>query len=90
MLTNLTKQEKEQILTDGFQQCMINHLCGNYIRIGEHDYEWTVQLDKLRFIAFTDYGTYSYDYDFDYSFDSNLQEFVEQLEDFICKEESDV
>ena len=31
MTTDLTLEEKQQTLTNGFDECMKHHLCGNYI-----------------------------------------------------------
>lgn len=84
---------KKQILEKGFDACMQNHLCGNYISMSDiqglesSDIEWRVDSEKSAFIAFTEYGTYSYNYDFDSSFDDNLASFVDELRDFLCKEE---
>lgn len=80
---------KEQVLIDGFNECMKNHLCGNYLNFSDveglecSDIEWQVDTDKLSFIAYTEFGTYRHDYDYDFNFDQNLEGFVEGIRDFL-------
>lgn len=33
--THLTTEQKQQILTDGFNDCMKHHTCGNYISMSD-------------------------------------------------------
>ena len=87
----MKKAKKQQILTDGFNECIKNHLCGNYIGMSDveglecTDIEWCINTDKLQMIAFTEFGTYHYDYDFDFDFDSNLNTFVEGLQGYLIE-----
>ena len=83
------------VLKQGFEECLRNHLCGNNISFHDeqdiikmdcYDIEWTVDEEREVFIAFTEFGTFSQPYDFDFSFDENLQAFYEELRDFLIKE----
>ena len=91
-MTDLTIKEKQQILTNGFDDCMKHHLCGNYISMSDidgldnSDIEWFVNTDSLQMVALTDFGTYHHQYDYDFSFDDNLNVFVEGLQDFLVNE----
>ena len=82
----------EQILMNGFDECMKHHLCGNYIRMSDiegledSDIEWFVNTDSLQMVALTDFGTFHHQYDYDFSFDDNLNTFVEGLQDFLMSE----
>ena len=82
----------EQILTNGFDECMKHHLCGNYISMSDvdgledSDIEWFVNTDSLQMVALTDFGTFHHQYDYDFSFDDNLNAFVEGLQDFLMSE----
>ena len=88
-MTDLTLEEKQQILTNGFDDCMKHHLCGNYISMSDvdgldsSDIEWFVNTDSLQMVALTDFGTFHHRYDYDFSFDNNLNTFVEGLQDFL-------
>ena len=90
--TDLTTEQKQQILTDGFNDCMKHHLCGNYISMSDveglesSDIEWFVNTDSLQMVALTEFGTYHHQYDYDFSFDSNLNTFVEGLQEFLMNE----
>ena len=91
-MTDLTLEEKQQILMNGFDECMKHHLCGNYISMSDvegldnSDIEWFVNTDSLQMVALTDFGTYHHQYDYDFSFDDNLNTFVEGLQDFLINE----
>ena len=91
----LSSKEKREILQQGFDECIKNHLCGNYL--GFHDYEdilqmdsydieWYVDKDTLTLVANTEYGLFFTNYDFDFSFDSNLICFYEELLEFLIDE----
>ena len=90
--TDLTTEQKKQILTDGFNDCMKHHLCGNYISMSDveglesSDIEWFVNTDSLQMVALTEFGTYHHQYDYDFSFDDNLNTFVEGLQEFLMNE----
>ena len=92
MTTDLTTEQKQQILTDGFNDCMKHHTCGNYISMSDveglesSDIEWYVNTDSLQMVAITEFGTYHHQYDYDFSFDSNLNTFVEGLQEFLTNE----
>ena len=91
-MTDLTLEEKQQILMNGFDDCMKHHLCGNYISMSDiegledSDIEWFVNTDSLQMVALTDFGTFHHQYDYDFSFDDNLNTFVEGLQDFLMNE----
>lgn len=91
-MTDLTLEEKQQILMNGFDECMKHHLCGNYISMSDiegledSDIEWFVNTDSLQMVALTDFGTFHHQYDYDFSFDENLNTFVEGLQDFLMNE----
>ena len=67
--TNLTTEQKQQILTDGFNDCMKYHTCGNYISMSDvgglerPTIEWFVNTDRLEMVALTEFGTYHCKYD---------------------------
>lgn len=88
----ITLEEKQQILTNGFDECMKHHLCGNYISMSDiegldsSDVEWFVNTDSLQMVALTEFGTFHHQYDYDFSFDENLNTFVEGLQDFLMNE----
>ena len=91
-ILNLTTEEKQNILMNGFNECMRNHLCGNYISVADiegletTDIEWEIDIKDKEFMGFkaiTEFGDYSLEYDFDFSFDENLQTFYEGLVNFI-------
>ena len=90
--TDLTLEEKQQVLMNGFDECMKHHLCGNYISMSDieglesSDIEWFVNTDSLQMVALTEFGTYHHQYDYDFSFDDNLNTFVEGLQDFLMNE----
>ena len=52
--TDLTTEQKKQILTNGFNDCMKHHTCGNYISMSDveglesSDIEWFVNTDSLQ------------------------------------------
>ena len=85
----LTTEQKQQILTDGFNDCMRYHICGNYISMSDVEglesscMEWFVNTDSLRMVARTEFGTYYHQYDYDFNFDDNLNTFVEGLQEFL-------
>ena len=91
-MTDLTLEQKQQILMNGFDECMKHHLCGNYISMSDiegledSDIEWFVNTDSLQMVALTDFGTYHHQYDYDFSFDDNLNTFVEGLQNFLINE----
>ena len=91
-MVDLTLEQKQQILTNGFDDCMKHHLCGNYISMSDldgldsSDIEWFVNTDSLQMVALTDFGTYHHQYDYDFSFDDNLNVFVEGLQNFLVNE----
>lgn len=91
-MTDLTIEQKQQILTNGFDECMKHHLCGNYISMSDiegledSDIEWFVNTDSLQMVALTEFGTFHHQYDYDFSFDENLNTFVEGLQDFLMNE----
>ena len=91
-MTDLTIEQKQQILTNGFDECMKHHLCGNYISMSDiegledSDIEWFVNTDSLQMVALTEFGTFHHQYDYDFSFDENLNTFVEGLQDFLMSE----
>ena len=88
-MTDLTTEQKQQILTNGFNDCMKYHLCGNYISMSDieglerSDIEWFVNTDRLQMVALTEFGTYHHKYDYDFNFDDNLNTFVEGLQEFL-------
>lgn len=90
--TNLTTEQKQQILTDGFNDCMKHHTCGNYISmsdvegLGSSDIEWFMNTDNFQMVALTEFGTYHHQYDYDFSFNDNLETFVEGLQEFLMNE----
>ena len=70
---------------------MTEHVCGNYIALEEVDtqeVEWFTDYENEKFVAFTEFGTYSHQYDWDYDYDTNLASFVEDLSNFVIDEES--
>ena len=85
--------QKQRILTNGFNEVMKHHLCGNYIDMSAidgleySDIEWCIDINELyerfRMIAFTEFGIYEYNYNYDFDFDSNLNTFVEGLQEFL-------
>lgn len=87
-----TTEQKQQILINGFNDCMRSHVCGNYISMSDveglesSDVEWYVNTDNLQMVALTEFGTYHHQYDYDFSFDSNLNMFVEALQEFLINE----
>ena len=87
--TDLTTEQKQQILTDGFNDCMKHHTCGNYISMSDveglesSNIEWFVNTDSLQMVALTEFGIYHHQYDYDFSFDNNLNTFVEGLREFL-------
>ena len=89
---DLTLEEKQQVLIDGFHECMKHHLSGNYISMSDiegleySDIEWFVNTDRLQMVALTEFGPYHYQYDYDFSFDDNLNAFIEGLQDFLMSE----
>ena len=89
---DLTLEQKQQVLMNGFDDCMKHHLCGNYISMSDieglenSDIEWFVNTDRLQMVALTEFGPYHYQYDYDFSFDDNLNAFVEGLQDFLMSE----
>ena len=91
-VTDLTTEQKQQILTVGFNDCMKHHLCGNYISMSDVEgleglsIEWFVNTDSLQMVALTEFGTYHHQYDYDFSFDDNLNTFVEGLQEFLMNE----
>lgn len=91
-MTDLTLEEKQQVLMNGFDECMKHHLCGNYISMSDvegledSDIEWFVNTDSLQMVALTEFGTFHHQYDYDFSFDENLNTFVEGLQDFLMSE----
>ena len=91
-MIELTLEEKQQVLMNGFDECMKHHLCGNYISMSDiegledSDIEWFVNTDSLQMVALTDFGTFHHQYDYDFSFDDNLNTFVEGLQDFLMNE----
>ena len=85
--TDLTTEQKQQILTDGFNDCMKHHTCGNYISMSDtDDIEWFVNTDSLQMVAITEFGTYHHQYDYDFSFDDNLNTFFEGLQEFLIED----
>ena len=89
---DLTLEQKQQVLMNGFDDCMKHHLCGNYISMSDiegledSDIEWFVNTDRLQMVALTEFGSYHYQYDYGFSFDDNLNAFVEGLQDFLMSE----
>lgn len=81
--------QKQQILTDGFDEVMKHHLRGNYINMSyveglEYpDILWDIDLNKYDLVAYTELGLYKYKYDFDFDFDENLNQFLEGLQEFL-------
>ena len=88
----ITAKQKQQILTNGFNDCMKHHTCGNYISMSNveglesPDIEWFVNTDSLQMVALTEFGTYHHQYDYDFSFDDNLNAFVDGLQEFLISE----
>ena len=88
----MTNEQKQQILINGFNDCMKHHLCGNYINMSDMEglespeIEWYVNTDSLQMVALTEFGTYHHQYDYDFSFDDNLNTFVEGLQEFLIDE----
>lgn len=85
-------EKKQQVLMNGFDECMKHHLCGNYISMSDieglesSDIEWFVNTDSLQMVALTEFGSFHHQYDYDFSFDENLNTFVEGLQDFLMNE----
>ena len=92
MTTDLTTEQKQQILNNGFDECMKHHTCGNYISMSDvaglesPNIEWYVNKDTLKMAAPTEFGTYHHQYYYDFSFDENLNTFVEGLQEFLMNE----
>lgn len=92
----LTIRQKQQILLNGFNDCMKYHLCGNYISMSDveglelTDIEWFINTDKLQMVALTEFGTYHHQYDYYFSFDENLNTFVEGLREFLINEVNNI
>ena len=92
MTTDLTTEQKQQILNNGFDECMKHHTCGNYISMSDvaglesPNIEWYVNTDSLQMVALTEFGTFHHQYDYDFSFDDNLNTFVEGLQEFLMNE----
>ena len=92
MTTDLTTEQKQQILKNGFNDCMKYHTCGNYLSMSDvaglesQNIEWYVNTDSLQMVALTEFGTYHHQYDYDFSFDDNLNTFVEGLQEFLTNE----
>ena len=90
--TDLTTEQKKQILNNGFDECMRTYRCGNYISMSDveglesSNIEWFVNTDSLQMVALTEFGTYHHQYDYDFSFDDNLNAFVEGLQEFLTNE----
>ena len=90
--TDLTTEQKQQILTDGFNDCMKHHLCGNYISMSDveglesSNIEWFVNTDSLQIVALTEFRTYHHQDDYDFSVDDKLNTFVEGLQEFLMNE----
>ena len=88
----MTNEQKQQILINGFNDCMKHHLCGNYINMSDMEglespeIEWYVNTDSLQMVALTEFGTYHHQYHYDFSFDDNLNTFVEGLQEFLIDE----
>ena len=95
-ISELTTEQKQQILRNGFNDCMRYHLCGNYISMSDIEgleptnIEWFINTDKLQMVAITELGTYHHDYDFYFSFDENLNTFVEGLQEFLISEVNNI
>lgn len=85
-------EKKQQVLMNGFDECMKHHLYGNYISMSDieglesSDIEWFVNTDSLQMVALTEFGSFHHQYDYDFSFDENLNTFVEGLQDFLMNE----
>ena len=90
--TDLTTEQKQQILSNGFDECMKHHTCGNYISMSDVEglestnIEWYVNTESSQMVALTEFGTYHHQYDYDFSFDDNLNTFVEGLQEFLMNE----
>ena len=90
--SDLTTEQKKQILINGFNDCMRYHTCGNYISMSDMEelerpyIEWFVNTDNSQMVALTEFGTYHHQYDYDFSFDDNLNTFVEGLQEFLMNE----
>ena len=88
----LTLKQKRQVLIDGFNECTKYRTCGNYLSMSDlagleySDIECFVNTDRLQMIALTEFGTYHHQYDYDFSLDSNLNTFIEGLQEFIIRE----
>lgn len=88
----MNMKEKQMILINGFDECMKNHLCGNYISMSDienleyTDIQWHVNTNELQMVALTEFGSYHHNYDYDFNFDSNLNAFVEGLQEFLTNE----
>lgn len=91
-ISELTTEQKQQILLNGFNDCMKYHRCGNYISMSDikelnnSDIEWFINTDNLQMVALTEFGTYHHQYDYDFNFDSNLNTFIEELQEFLINE----
>ena len=94
--SELTTEQKQRILLNGFNDCKKYHLCGNYISMSDieglesTDIEWLIHTDELQMVALTEFGSYHYDYDFYFSFDENLNTFVEGLQEFLISEVNNI
>ena len=84
--------DRAQILLNGFNEGMKHHTCGNYISMSDveglesTDIEWYVNTESAQLLAFTESGTSHHQYEYDFSFDSNLNTFVEGLQEFLINE----
>ena len=88
MLVDLSNDDKVKVMNEGWNECLKNHLCGNYISIDLEgleykDNEWMIDTEEFNLIAFTEFGTYHYNYDFDFTFDENLNQFVEDVTEYL-------
>ena len=95
-IPELTMEQKQQILRNGFNDCMKYHLCGNYISMSDiegldnTDIEWFINTDNLQMVALTEFGTYHHEYDFYFNFDENLNAFIEKLQEFLINEVNNI
>ena len=85
----MRKTEKQQILTNGINEVMKYHMCGDYIDMSDiegledSDILWDIDLDRYKMVAYTEFGSFKYKYDFDFDFYENLNTFVEELREYL-------
>lgn len=80
-IDKLSSEEKANILKSARHDCLINHLCGDYIRLHGEDIYWDIEARKYNYnlIAFTSKGIIKHKYDFAMTFNENLCSLVDKI-----------